>query len=63
MQTVVQAQVSKRLLTKASRLFTGTLDGRIIEIIYMVPVKGHIKPDIVIDKQAFDNRGDIEKNK
>jgi len=29
----IQAQVSKRLLTKASRLFTGTLDGRIIEIL------------------------------
>ena len=33
METVIQAQVSKRLLTKASRLFTGTLDGRIIEIL------------------------------
>jgi hypothetical protein len=29
----IQAKVSKRLLTKASRLFTGTLDGRIIEIL------------------------------
>ena len=29
----IQAQVSKRLLTKAGRLFTGTLDGRIIEIL------------------------------
>ena len=32
MQTI-QAKVSKRLLTKASRLFTGTLEGRIIEIL------------------------------
>ena len=32
MQTI-QAKVSERLLTKASRLFTGTLDGRIIEIL------------------------------
>ena len=32
MQTI-QAQVSKRLLTKASRLFTGALEGRIIEIL------------------------------
>jgi hypothetical protein len=32
MQTI-QATVSKRLLSKASRLFTGTLDGRIIEIL------------------------------
>ena len=29
----IQAQVSKRLLLKADRLFTGTLDGRIIEIL------------------------------
>ncbi|MHC4629248.1 MAG: hypothetical protein ACYTDV_19890 [Planctomycetota bacterium] len=29
----IQAQVSTRLLSKASRLFTGTLDGRIIEIL------------------------------
>ena len=29
----IQAKVSERLLTKASRLFTGTLDGRIIEIL------------------------------
>ena len=29
----IQAQVSKRLLSKANRLFTGTLDGRIIEIL------------------------------
>lgn len=33
MQKVIQAQVSKRLLTKADRLFTGTLNGRIIEIL------------------------------
>jgi len=30
---IIQATVSKRLLTKADRLFTGTLDGRIIEIL------------------------------
>jgi len=29
----IQAQVSERLLTKASRLFTGTLEGRIIEVL------------------------------
>ena len=29
----IRAKVSSRLLTKASRLFTGTLDGRIIEIL------------------------------
>ena len=29
----IQARVSKQLLAKASRLFTGTLDGRIIEIL------------------------------
>ena len=32
MQTI-QAQVNKRLLSKADRLFTGTLAGRIIEIL------------------------------
>jgi len=32
MQTI-QGKVSKRLLSKADRLFTGTLDGRIIEIL------------------------------
>jgi hypothetical protein len=29
----IQAKVSKKLLPKASRLFTGTLDGRVIEIL------------------------------
>ena len=29
----IQATVTRRLLTKASRLFTGTLEGRIIEIL------------------------------
>ena len=33
MQETICAKVSGRLLTKASRLFTGTLDGRIIEIL------------------------------
>jgi hypothetical protein len=33
MEQIICAKVSKRLLTKASRLFTGTLDGRIIEIL------------------------------
>ena len=33
MQEIICAKVSERLLTKASRLFTGTLDGRIIEIL------------------------------
>jgi len=33
MQETICAKVSERLLTKASRLFTGTLDGRIIEIL------------------------------
>ena len=30
---VIQARVNERLLSKADRLFTGTLDGRIIEIL------------------------------
>ena len=29
----IQATVNPRLLTKANRLFTGTLDGRVIEIL------------------------------
>ena len=33
MQETICAKVSERLLQKASRLFTGTLDGRIIEIL------------------------------
>jgi len=33
MQTTLQAKVSKRLLQKADRLFTGTLAGRVIEIL------------------------------
>jgi hypothetical protein len=33
MNTVIHAKVSKKLLSKANRLFTGTLDGRIIEIL------------------------------
>ena len=33
METVIHAKVSKKLLSKANRLFTGTLDGRIIEIL------------------------------
>ena len=32
-QQTIQAQVNKRLLSKADRLFTGTLEGRIIEIL------------------------------
>jgi hypothetical protein len=30
---VIQAQVHPQLLAKAERLFTGTLDGRIIEVL------------------------------
>ncbi len=33
MQQYICAKVSKRLLSKADRLFTGTLDGRMIEIL------------------------------
>jgi hypothetical protein len=33
MKTLIEAKVSKRLLSKADRLFTGTLDGRVIEIL------------------------------
>lgn len=33
MQQTIQAKVSEKLLTKGNRLFTGTLDGRVIEIL------------------------------
>jgi len=32
---VIKACVSERLLQKATRLFTGTLDGRVIEILQL----------------------------
>ena len=52
MQETICAKVSKRLLTKASRLFTGTLDGRIIEILQNSRRAGatHVK---IINKDGF----------
>ncbi len=51
MQTI-QAKVSKRLLTKASRLFTGTLEGRMIEILQNSRRAGatHVK---IINKDGY----------
>lgn len=46
MQTI-QARVNPRLLTKASRLFTGTLQGRIIEILQNARRAGATKVEII----------------
>jgi len=59
----IQAQVSTRLLSKASRLFTGTLEGRIIEILQNSRRAGATHVNI-INKDGFvtvcDNGGGIE---
>lgn len=59
----IQAKVSERLLTKASRLFTGTLDGRIIEILQNARRAGATHVNI-INKDGFvtvcDNGSGIE---
>jgi len=47
MQTEIRAKVSKRLLSKADRLFTGTLDGRIIEILQNARRAGATEVSIV----------------
>jgi len=48
----IQAQVSTRLLSKASRLFTGTLEGRIIEILQNARRAGATHVNI-INKDGF----------
>ncbi len=59
----IQAQVSTRLLSKASRLFTGTLEGRIIEILQNSRRAGATHVNI-INKDGFvtvcDNGGGID---
>jgi len=59
----IRAKVSERLLTKASRLFTGTLDGRIIEILQNSRRAGATHVNI-INKDGFitvcDNGGGID---
>jgi len=59
----IQAQVSTRLLSKASRLFTGTLEGRIIEILQNARRAGATHVNI-INKNGFvtvcDNGSGIE---
>ncbi|MBW8017927.1 MAG: hypothetical protein FVQ82_17290 [Planctomycetes bacterium] len=47
MQQTIKAKVSERLLTKASRLFTGTLDGRIIEILQNARRAGATEVNII----------------
>ena len=42
----IQAQVSERLLSKASRLFTGTLEGRVIEVLQNSRRAGATQVDI-----------------
>ena len=45
----IQACVNRRLLTKADRLFTGTLDGRIIELLQNARRAGATKVTITND--------------
>jgi len=63
MQETICAKVSARLLTKASRLFTGTLDGRIIEILQNARRAGATEVRI-LNKDGFvaveDNGNSIE---
>ncbi len=63
MQETICAKVSERLLTKASRLFTGTMDGRIIEILQNSRRAGATHVNI-INKDGFitvcDNGSGIE---
>lgn len=47
MQQTIQAKVCERLLTKASRLFTGTLEGRIIEILQNARRAGATEVNII----------------
>lgn len=59
----VQAKVSKRLLSKADRLFTGTLDGRIIEILQNARRAGATEVTITNEKGLVtvrDNGSGIE---
>ena len=46
MQTI-QAKVSRRLLAKAERLFTGTLEGRVIEILQNARRAGATEVEII----------------
>ena len=48
----IQAQVSERLLSKASRLFTGTLEGRVIEVLQNSRRAGATRVDIT-SKDGF----------
>jgi hypothetical protein len=62
MQTI-QAKVSKRLLSKADRLFTGTLDGRIIEILQNARRAGATQVTITNEKglvTVLDNGSGID---
>jgi hypothetical protein len=45
--TTIQACVNPRLLTKASRLFTGTLDGRVTELLQNARRAGATRGDII----------------
>ena len=52
MQEVICAKVDPRLLTKADRLFTGTIEGRIIEILQNARRAGATEVRI-INKDGF----------
>ncbi len=59
----IQAKANPKLLSKASRLFTGTLDGRIIEILQNARRAGATEVEIT-NKDGFvtvqDNGSGIE---
>src|SRR5512137_2072268 len=59
----IQATVNPRLLTKANRLFTGSLQGRIIEILQNARRAGATKVEITNDNGWIivrDNGGGID---
>jgi len=59
----IQAKVNPKLLSKASRLFTGAMDGRIIEVLQNTRRAGATEVEIT-NKDGFvtvqDNGGGIE---
>ena len=64
MQETICAKVNPRLLTKADRLFTGTVEGRIIEILQNARRSGATEVKIT-NKDGFvtvcDNGSGIER--
>ena len=53
MQETIRAKVSERLLTKASRLFIGSIDGRVIEILQNARRAGAAKVNINNEEDGY----------